>query len=395
MDPNTVVVVLALHLFCTGGLLWLIGRHMPPRSGLGRFGVGAMLFGMAYACRLRAGLESQGPFVVLLDATMVLAVLLFLGGLREFVGRRPPPAWLVGFAVLGYFPLGAAVVGAFGSVGRHLLLNAVLGALYLLLARASARAARRQEPALRPPLRVLAFIVGALGALTLARAVSVQVLGLESLFAGWPAQVYYGAASLVAVLLGPMLLWMVFVRLNRELAELATHDALTRLLNRNGLDEALRRHFGARVATSLTLLQIDIDHFKPINDAHGHAAGDAVLRAVARALGGAIRSGDFVARTGGEEFLVGCATRDVEVARALAERLRGHVAALRVPLGDEQLQCTISVGVSAPIDRLDDWREALRQADAALYAAKQAGRNRTTVANADAAVALTTSPAAG
>ncbi|MFO1220864.1 MAG: GGDEF domain-containing protein [Burkholderiaceae bacterium] len=382
MHPPTVIVVLALHLVSLGGLMYLIGRRMPPRSGLPAFAAGAIVFGCAYALRLVTGLTATTSVGVVVDTLMVLATLLFIGGLRQFVGRD---AWRLRSllaAMAGFVLLHLLMVGRFGALGRHVVLNVGLGALYALLAVSAARESGREEEALRVPLRVLAAVMGLLALLTLARAGIVAQQGVDALFNGTAAQVYYAYASLAAVLLGPNLLWMVFARLNGQLADLASRDALTRVLNRNGLDGALRQHFGSRGHEPMTLLQVDIDHFKRINDDHGHAAGDAVLRAVAHALDARVRAGDFVARTGGEEFLVGFVGGSREPALAFGERLRSSVAALATPAPDGRaaLRCTVSIGVSQPFAVLADWEHAARQADHALYAAKQAGRDRVVAA---------------
>jgi len=382
MDPTTVILILALHLISTGGLFYLIGRQMPPRGGLGAFALGAIVFGCAYALRLRVGINADAPIGGLLDTAMILAALLFVGGLRQFVGRPVPTVrWLVAL-LAAYLVLHVAVVAAQGQVGRHVLLNATLGLVYLVLAVAAAIESRHDDAALRMPMRVLAGLMCGLGLMTFMRGSVILLQGTGALYRGAAAQIYYAYASLAAVLLGPTLLWMVFVRLNRQLAELASHDPLTRLLNRNGLDEVRRRYFGARGNAPLTLLQVDIDDFKRLNDSHGHSAGDAVLRTVAAVLGSGVRAGDFVARTGGEEFLVGCIGGDADTARALGERLRSAVAQARTPLPDNAgvLRCTVSVGISQTFHRLLDWKEAAREADRALYAAKEAGRNRVVVA---------------
>lgn len=178
-----------------------------------------------------------------------------------------------------------------------------------------------------------------------------------------------------------VLLWMVFLRLNAGLAELASRDALTRVLNRNGLDEVVTRHFAAREPAPLALLLVDIDHFKVINDRHGHASGDAVLRAVAVALTAGLRGSDFVARVGGEEFVVGCPGLALDDAVALGERLRAAVAALDIGDGaGRPIRCTISVGVAPAATARDAFEGALRDADRALYVAKAEGRNRVVAA---------------
>jgi diguanylate cyclase (GGDEF)-like protein len=192
------------------------------------------------------------------------------------------------------------------------------------------------------------------------------------------SQAYFGYSSLTAMTMCPLVLWLVFRRLMHQLADLATHDALTRVLNRNGMEEALRRHFGQRGGTALAWLVVDIDHFKRINDQHGHGTGDEVLRALAQTLMRHVRAGDFVARTGGEEFVIGCSAADQDAVVRLGERLRSEVQALRVPVRTpaEALHCTVSIGRSAPFHELAGWEAALSQADAALYRAKAGGRNR-------------------
>ena len=168
----------------------------------------------------------------------------------------------------------------------------------------------------------------------------------------------------------------------RRMEELALRDALTNLLNRRaieeravaGLSQARRR----KVPYSLAL--IDIDHFKSINDTHGHATGDRVIVAVAASLAGVVRASDDVARWGGEEFLVLLPDSGGEAAVAAAERMRASVE--RLPLVDDdgrEIHVTISVGVASVSDERiasTQFEDLSRSADAALYQAKQSGRNR-------------------
>lgn len=378
MDPITVVFVLALNLLASGGLFLLISRRMPPQSGLGTFAAGAMTFGLAYGARLATGIDTPAPMSALTDSAMVLGALLFIGGVRQFLGRRALRRGLVAGTVLVYGLLAVYVASRWGTQGRHVVLNMGLGLMYVMLAAVAVAGASREVPALRLPLRVLGVVMGLLGLFTMARSVHIGLHGTADLFHGLWAQLYYAYASLAAMLISPNLVWMVFVRLNGQLADLAARDALTRTLNRNGLDDALRHHFGQRPHQSVTWLQVDIDRFKQINDTHGHVAGDAVLKSVADLLMRTVRAGDFVARTGGEEFLIGCVGADAATAGQLGERLRSGVAALRTPVpgSDEMLSCTVSIGISHAFRELAAWEAAARVADLALYAAKVGGRNR-------------------
>jgi diguanylate cyclase (GGDEF)-like protein len=159
---------------------------------------------------------------------------------------------------------------------------------------------------------------------------------------------------------------------------LALHDELTRISNRRHLAERLAAEQARQGQTgqSIALILIDIDHFKAVNDQHGHAAGDAVLRQFAATVQGALRAGDFVGRWGGEEFLVVAPQTGVGTAEALVERLRDDVERATFDDTVPRLRITFSAGVSecAPGE---DLSVAIERADDALYEAKHAGRDRT------------------
>lgn len=171
-------------------------------------------------------------------------------------------------------------------------------------------------------------------------------------------------------------------QLFEELRDLSTHDELTGLANRRLLQARLPLEIerARRAGTPLSLLVIDIDHFKQLNDRHGHATGDAALREVARALEHGVRRVDTVARVGGEEFVVLLPQNDAASAAHVADKLRRNVAARKTPGGEGQPEgaLTISVGV-AQLAPGDDAPSLLARADAALYLAKDVGRNRVAV----------------
>jgi diguanylate cyclase (GGDEF)-like protein len=378
MDPFSVIVMLAIHLVVSGGLMFLVRRMMPDAPGLGRWALATILFGLGYLVRLAAGLETVSALGVASDGVMLLAVLLFSDGVREFTGRSPGAMHhrLLLWAVIFSGQAVASVIG--GPVWRHVGINLATGSMYLVMTWSLASQLRHQSKPLHAPLRLLAALIGGLSVLTLLRSYHIATHGMDVAFHGMFAKAFYIYASLAALLVAMTLLWLLFLRLNGQLAELATRDALTGVYNRNGLDQALKQHFARRDAPPLTLLLVDIDHFKRINDTLGHATGDATLQAVATALRSQLRGGDFVARIGGEEFLIGCVGAQHEVALPLAQRLRGSVGRLQVPSADgkRRVFCTVSVGVSAGFDSYGDWEIAASQADQALYQAKDQGRNR-------------------
>ncbi len=157
-------------------------------------------------------------------------------------------------------------------------------------------------------------------------------------------------------------------------------DSLTGLANRGVLNDRLPREWEAcrRHRTALAVMIADLDHFKTVNDNHGHAAGDTVLRQTAATLARVIRTSDFVARYGGEEFVVVAPDCDLSAAVRIAERFRTAVAQLRIDVHGDTIPVTTSVGVAAFTNLTQSTPvELLRRADEALYQAKKAGRNAT------------------
>jgi two-component system, cell cycle response regulator len=164
----------------------------------------------------------------------------------------------------------------------------------------------------------------------------------------------------------------------KAMYEKALRDELTRAYKMRHLLDRLPSEiaFARRHGTPLSLLMIDIDHFKKVNDCYGHPAGDYVLATLAGIITGALRAEDLFARYGGEEFCVLCRNATLFNAKALAERLRHIVETSAFVCNGRAITITISVGVASWSDRADGGEQVILDADAALYDAKRAGRNR-------------------
>ena len=185
-------------------------------------------------------------------------------------------------------------------------------------------------------------------------------------------------------------------RQNRQLDELRRTDAQTGL--------AARSHWQEQASASLArfhthaepacLLMIDIDHFKPINDLHGHTVGDEAIRAVGRVIRDCVRAQDHAGRYGGDEFVVVCSNARTATAQAMAERIREQIATVRLrELPGLRLTSSIGLAETQPHQRqLRDW---INDADAALYRAKHLGRNQVSAFQAPAVAALSAVPAPG
>jgi diguanylate cyclase (GGDEF)-like protein len=180
-----------------------------------------------------------------------------------------------------------------------------------------------------------------------------------------------------------------------RLERLARVDPLTGVLNRRGLEVAFAVEPDAHAAAAsggdapppgpppLSVALGDVDHFKKVNDTHGHAAGDEVLKRVAQVLASTVRQGDRVVRFGGEEFLLILPGVGVERAARIADRARSVLAQTPLAIGAAQVPVTISLGVAQRRDG-EDQDSVIRRADAAMYRAKQGGRNRVELAGDEA-----------
>lgn len=165
---------------------------------------------------------------------------------------------------------------------------------------------------------------------------------------------------------------------NDRLKRMATTDELTGLLNRREAMNRLKQLWNEedRYAHPFSCIMLDIDHFKRFNDTHGHATGDAVLRETAATLEASVRATDLVCRIGGEEFLILCPNVGVDGATACAEHIRVAVEEHGLMVGDHPLKVTVSLGVAERRPETLSVDDLLIAADGALYASKQAGRNR-------------------
>lgn len=270
-------------------------------------------------------------------------------------------AWL-------YATHAGAMVACAGMLpqGLVLALPGMTGALFLL-ALVEPRPRRFMLATLPTSLLLVLLAV-----LNLAPAPLVQVLLLYALC--WPLALVVALATLQ-------------LRRRAFLAEQAVldavrHDSLSGALSRRYVielalhDLALARRYGRPLA----LAMLDIDHFKRVNDTWGHAAGDRALCALVTACKGNLRASDYIGRIGGEEFVCVMPETDAGEAMACAERIRNAVAALRLPAGEQTLSFTVSAGVAVLSPERAGWDELLHAADAALYQAKESGRNRTVLA---------------
>jgi diguanylate cyclase (GGDEF)-like protein len=326
-------------------------------------------------------------------AALTLAVLLFLGGLMGtanlFVDgmiHGGVQRWLYG-GTMGLCMLAAVLLAARRRATRPQTFALVLlgDLIYVVVALCLDDPLRYATPLmLLFASFVAAWFLGpweiAINMVVTPLAVLVAMWSSYDSPAGLAIQVVVTAGMLDAAAFGVFVLRRRVQRLLEQTQALSVMDPLTGLYNRRYLVEQAPRIWrqARRDGTRVAAMVLDLDHFKRLNDAHGHAAGDAVLRAVAAALSAGVRPADVLARTGGEELVVLGMVGDGAEAARLAERLRAAVAASRTDAG-HGVTASIGVALTRPADG-EDARDALwrlvDRADAAMYEAKQQGRDR-------------------
>ena len=389
MSASFIVGMLSLYLLCFGGMFLLISTRLHGRRmGMNVFALGHFMLGSAYVLQLLGGPPGWNLMsVVNHTLTLGTPAVYWVAAMRFF--DRPAPLWRPLIAlVLAYTAAQVLVQWMLGPVARYAMLSGMSALLFLAMMVAVIHGARSFARDLYVEMLLFAVLIGGICALNVAKCMQVLSGGLPALDMDSRFQmVFYAYMSFLATVLAPLIIWLLLRRLTDELRAAAVRDPLTRLLNRRGLTEGLQAHFRARTAGAAQLLIVDIDHFKRINDTHGHGMGDTVLCRVADCLRDTVRQGDLVCRMGGEEFVVLCLDTEAAGAMRLAERLRAAIEAMVVPIDGRQeaIRCTVTIGVSHAFvgdDRLD---RAMQQADTALYRGKAAGRNRVELSDEAAA----------
>jgi diguanylate cyclase (GGDEF)-like protein len=185
------------------------------------------------------------------------------------------------------------------------------------------------------------------------------------------------------------------IQAREDLRFQGTHDALTGIWNRGTVLELLQRELerAARSESATGVLMLDLDHFKQVNDTYGHLTGDAVLKEVAQRVSQTVRSYDLVGRYGGEEFLVVLPNCSRDQIQDCAERIRLAVASAPVVVHDSEIPVTASIGATVAAGGAAEDMEIIGAADAALYQAKNSGRDRVILSSARRQISLASLPA--
>lgn len=308
----------------------------------------------------------------------VLSALLLLLGLRVYLGQ--PLRWrlpVLGAAVVSAASL--ALTATFGVLWPSLTLTLLVTAALTAPAAHAALQAWRGRRGFPMLLLAVDLIISAI--VEVARGLAVSPLVAVNRAELMQYNVI-GLLATVGLVIGQALAMLLLLqdRALRQIERLIEVDVLTGLLNRRGFDERLRRLLQRGGAHPPVLAVLDVDHFKRINDTHGHAVGDAVLSGIGERLREALRPIDLAVRLGGEEFAVIWAQPEAGGEQRLGERLREAVAAQPFATAAGPLMVTVSVGVARAWGAGEAPEALFSRTDAALYEAKRAGRDRVKLA---------------
>lgn len=305
---------------------------------------------------------------------MVFWLGLYICSWRWYPRRRVGFSWVLFATIVGQIITGAAVcyaIGPYTAPSGLIMVAALLLGMVLLERRAFWIAVMGWFLAMFA--MYFASTSGALPFLSLVEP-SLEQPGLDKVAAERAV-----AATLIYIPLAVLMDHLIGVwrQDERSLHEAAQFDSLTGAYTRGFAMERMRRAMlkARDDANPLAILMLDLDHFKRINDAHGHACGDLVLKQTIQAMQSTLRAGDIVGRFGGEEFVVLLPGADLNQAMGAAERCRAAVEAMKIP-DAPYVSVTASVGVAAFPDHGDDLDRLLEASDRAMYAAKANGRNR-------------------
>lgn len=379
LDLRTMMVMLSALSLLFSGLLELVGLHAGNIRGVRQWAIGSLFIGLGLAFSYTQLGPPANPWALVFGATLALAGSGFqFNGIQVFnTGRcnRHIPWLLAGLA----FCQNIWLTVLHPDIHARVIANSLL---FFLINTASARALfiPREQP-LRTAYCFTGSSFAIVAAMFLLRAIIVffspaNTYGLYSQIPLNPASFFVGGMAQMSIVFGFVL--MVTYRLAADQQKLASTDALTGVMNRRSLEWEAARLLArcSRTGETLGVMMIDVDHFKSINDRHGHLVGDEVLRHLTAVAQKSIRCGDYLARYGGEEFCILLPASIEKDAWILAERLRQVFASTSIEFGGEVLRSTISIGIADSAHAGLDFASLIVAADKAMYRAKQDGRNR-------------------
>lgn len=379
IDLRTVHVT-AVIFACLCLYMLLIHRSTPGLRGVRQIIYGYAAFAVGVELLALRGLIPDFFSITAANSIMILINVFLYWGIAELLQLRRPQRWLLPASVIPTVILSLYFSYVRPEVSSRIIAISMIAVLQygLIVHLLSGPAPRR----IHMPKRGLAVLFILYAGLMIYRAWQAYLHDPRSLISSAPTSTFsFLTPILVGVMTALGVIWLAMAQLQHELEAQSQTDSLTGLLNRRALEEIgteAVEHARSHNST-LSLIILDLDHFKSINDEHGHDGGDAALHHAARCLRDNLRDIDHVARLGGEEFVAVLPNTTQTHAAKIAEELRNCLAALTVEHLSREIRLSASFGVTTMLPTDATWLEILRRGDRALYLAKEHGRDRVAV----------------
>jgi len=381
LDIRTIFFLFALIALFIGATLLAVSHWMKADRSLVDWGIGVTLAGVGVLLLYARSLIPDWLSIPLANCVTMVGQAFIWAALRRFFEYRNP--YRLPMIIAGLWSVFFVVLYGMDASLTTRTFVATVWTMFVSGASAVV-AARKARGLLAGPAIIIAGIFGLMCIFAFWRGMIAYQYGVDSVFTSTGSLILYFLSAILALITSSAaFLLMTIARLHARLDRLATLDPLTEVYNRRSLDKmaAAETERARRTGQPLCLLVADLDHFKQINDLHGHPAGDAVLKEFVARVRDGLRAQDILGRYGGEEFLILLPATEIEQALQVAERVRTAWASKAVQLADgEQLLATVSIGLAMGNGPSIHIEKLYAAADRALYQAKQGGRNRIVVA---------------
>ncbi|WMW80831.1 GGDEF domain-containing protein [Undibacterium cyanobacteriorum] len=378
LDPRTMLIVWAAINVMFAGMLGLISQQSDNIRGAKQWAWGDLLIGLSFAIASQVSFPPQFIIVFLGSIGVGTGMGLLYNGIEAFRGKRCS-YWVPVVLSLVLFLNNYGLSTVINEPRLRIFINFFL---FFVIHVACARALLiRIEPGLRTAYWLAGLSFSLIAMLAVARMINLFFLtnSTVSMFNTTGVNPYvFFFASMAQMAMSLAFMLLINTTLANQLKNLAATDPLTGLMNRRSLDMEITRQLAneKRNGECLSLMMIDVDYFKRLNDKFGHPAGDEVLRRLAHLMQSVVRTNDYIARYGGEEFCILLPGTTETQALVLADRIRRLFTDLIIEWDGNIISSSVSIGVADTEHDAHEAHSLLSAADLALYMAKHQGRNR-------------------
>lgn len=369
LDVQTIMFLVSIAMLTQAGLIAIQSVLVREYQGVRTAALAYLGISVGIFFTSMRGLFPDMLTIILANDLQIISVALLYVSVCQFISVKANH-YILGAAILPVFLLIPYFTFSAPDLSTRIHLNNF--GISVLMGAMTFELSRVRTKTYRVTAMMLTFAFGIYVVLLLIRSFETIISPPVSIFDSGISQFVFAVSLFVtSYLWSSVFSLMVSQRLQGDLNELATIDSLTRVTNRRGMVQILEAELARNVRTNseFSILLVDVDHFKFINDRHGHMVGDEVLRILAQFMRSAIRAQDFIARWGGEEFLVLLPATSEKEALELAERIRGEIETQKIAHSGKSIPLSVSIGIGNS-SRCPDLDRIYRCADTALYKAK-------------------------